>query len=622
MKAIFLIFFCFLFASLPVGAQVEFFNTYGRPSLDESFHSIFPSDEPGQMWVAGQTGTTGNDEIFLMVIDTLGNIIWSDTFGEPDINENITAFDRNPTNGNMAIGVRAKHHDTGETNGILYLFDKNGHVNSITADHDSYHFSQVTVLENGMAIALGYSKTSNDYARTFFSPQGEIIEKQRFLLNFPTCDCPQSIVAAQDGNYYTLENYRSDSQKNSVSLQRKNGTTGQTWYLQLNDLIGAENAFSSSVIQTQNGKEFIIYIEDLIAGKSFLLKVDTNQVVHWQVETSAFIGANHFYPYLFIDTNGLIGVLSGKGIETRDLSTGMLLHKDTSLNIKGRTAIFEGNSIFVAGETEKGDAYLGKFKKGDISLDQEFTFGIQGNGTEDFNPYHIYAGNSFYQFNNAYRDLLDRHDLLVRKIDGNSGSTTWEKDFTNNHSIIGHSLNYLSDGNILITTMTTTSKPPVFQDSILLLKLNAVNGNEIWRIKLPNESGREKMVSVATPDGGAILFFLGTVHPTDNPNSNLIDQFQSLKINAQGELIWRKWYDKTSYPDVQNIKLNGIQYANNGDILVYGSKSKTKGVLVRINAEDGDVIQSITLEDFDDPYNRWQVQSIQEDSNNNLLMLV
>jgi outer membrane protein assembly factor BamB len=210
-------------------------------------------------------------------------------------------------------------------------------------------------------------------------------------------------------------------------------------------------------------------------------------------------------------------------------------------------------------------------------------------------------------------------DIVLRKIEAATGEEVWVKNYGSPVSDRNQDILVLADGNLLLMAMQDN---PADTTRMLFLKINPANGDIIWESLQPNWGAQYTIRGAATPDGGAVVVFQGSIQHPAAPGGFASWQLQGLRLSPTGEVVWREWFEPTWSPVLTsgNSYIEDVVALQDGSILAMGLEEKSSGLVLRIDAENGSTIFATTLDSVASSNDRRAISTV-EAPNGDLLVL-
>jgi outer membrane protein assembly factor BamB len=622
-----------LFITSLTYAQIDWIQDYGIPNKHEYIKAIEPDTQNGHFWAVGITGSVGNDDFILMHLDTAFNVISIDTFGSPDHNEEILSFSRDPHTGTMWLGGYRKSHQNRLPQPLLFKFDANGRLEKEIFQNPSspsgygYH-STLALADGGVLTYLTSNSTTAPHLRKY-NANGEIVFiEQYFDANFnrPV----QSFAALRDGRFFTVRAYGLySSDYKRIELSFRTSDNKLIWKQEITSPTNNGKGLVTGLIIDSSDSTAVISHQDS-NNHRYITKIDRNGHQIWQVKTENLsVNGYSNQARQLVTGNNIIGILYEYGMELRQAETGMLLSvnnftedmPDWSRSIHDGVFSNSGNYIVVGSSTKREDAdgYLAMYNTADHLLINEKFIGIAGIFHDDSSP--ILAETNGFIFI-ANRIFPKEVEVILRKINKENGQLIWERQYESSGYGILEDLTTLPDGNLLLTLKENHSDDNII-DKIVLMKLSPVDGEIIWQKKYENLSAQYNIRTTALDDGGAVIFFQGSIPYLNGPFLTYFHhQLQALRISESGEELWRKTYLPAATPaesSAQTLYEDAL-LLKDGSVVVVGLRDKRAGMIIRINPENGENIFVTFLDSIASIDNR-SATSIQQSEDGDLIVM-
>ena len=613
-------------------AQIDYLKTYGLPNRNEHLIAIHPDAEPGQFWAAGLTSSVGQDDFLLLKLDSAGQVLWADTLGSPLHNENIFAFDRDPVTGAMWLAGNRILFGDRQREPVLIRLDGSGAVTAEIFEADSYNSNygmySVKALADGGAMAYQTDPgTSTPILRRYDAAGTKLWAEQFFDANV---NRPyQSFAELPDGRFFSIRPYGSSTGNNyRAEVSLRSATNNLIWKTDVQSPSGANITRAGSILYDPTDTSLIVFHWEN-QNKRFLTKIGTDMQVRWQVQTEPLQSSLFQYPWLFTGPGGTIGMLYEQGIELRNPETGALIQssdlsggsQDWGKSLRGAAFSPDGNIAAVGKTTAtaSSDGYFGLFDGTDFTVLEEAQIGTAGLNDYDDNPLLAATDGHIFLMSNADFGPANSWDIVLRKIEEATGEEVWVKNYGSSGSDRNQDILVLADGNLLLMARQDN---PADTTRMLFLKINPANGDVIWESLQPNWGAQYTIRGAATPDGGAIVVFQGSIPYPAAPGGFAHWQLQGLRLSPTGEVVWREWFEPTWSPVLTpgNAYIEKVIALQDGSMLAMGLEEKSSGFLLRIAAGNGSVLMATTLDSVES-FNDRRIISAVEAPNGDLLAL-
>ncbi|MCB0662598.1 MAG: T9SS type A sorting domain-containing protein [Saprospiraceae bacterium] len=588
------LFFLLAVPSLSV-AQVDWQQSFGKPNITESVIRIFPGEDNNQFWMAGQTGSVGQDDLFLMLVDSFGNTLWADTFGSPDHNELIVGFDRNPNSGTMWISANIHPFQERGYGHVYYGFDKNGlfQTNFSLPNNDASNILEA--LNDGGLLTM-FKVGSQNYTLQKFDKDGNLIFRD-YINPVDRQPGQQALESLPDGRFFvmTTEGYFRDTL--ITTLRFRNPDNSTIWEQQISSDIFTTFSFGGNLTFIEEDSTLLVHHFFTSNQPESLSKFDISGQKLWEVTTASSRYADYLRE-IQLNKSGLIGLVHNYRIEWRDLETGVLI--DTiqypEKSIEG--GCFGSNGHFYLVENLENDGLISKINLSDKTTSFEKRIGISGPDDTEVYPFLAETDGNLFLLNLVYNEGNAYQDLELRKLDLDSGNEIWKKTFGDTLRNFPEDLAKFNDGSILIASSARVwnhSQP----DSMHFLRINPLNGDILWQGKFENRGSTYNLKVATLPDNGFVALFQGVVPIPNNPNGVYGAQIQGIKVDGNGNQIWRKWFEPTwssnSIDSGQRL-INDVTLLDDGTVVVAGMEDYFAGLLLHINPSDGQLINAFQFD--------------------------
>jgi len=251
-----------------------------------------------------------------------------------------------------------------------------------------------------------------------------------------------------------------------------------------------------------------------------------------------------------------------------DFVNDMIQTSDGGFVIIGSTESF-GN-----GKTDLSDLWLIKVdSKGNKLWDQTYGGDKKEVGysiEETLDGGFIICGskNVSEEFGNGYSDMSN---IWLIKTDSD-GNMVWNKTFGDSKEDVGYSVTTTNDGGYILTGYSNPSDS--FTKNVFVLKTDNL-GNQIWFNNYHTGDGGGKGKKIINNNGDYTVF--------GNERSQFGNEtFLGLKINNEGDLIWKETYG-------DGILLDGSLVSGVGYVIC-GYHENSNSTVLKIISDDGDMV--------------------------------
>jgi len=488
-------------------------KTYGESGEDEAYSLI--QDYDGNYIVAGYTESkgAGEEDIWIIKLDSQGDILWDKTFGGSDNDEAWTIIQTN--DGGYAISGYTESKGAGESDAWIITLDSQGDIIwDKTFGGSSYDlaFSLIQTTDGGYAIA-GYTQSKgageSDAWILKLDSQGNKLWDKTF--GGSDNDEAWTIIQTNDGGY-AISGY----------TESKGAGEEDAWILKLDNqgnllwektFGGSDEDVAIYIIQTTDGGYAISgYTESKGAGESdaWILKLDKegnlneNSEAPESTEKSEMVTWDKTFGWSNED----------------DGAYSLIQTNDGGYAVAGWTYFRDVNYYDVG--VMKLDY------TGNIEWDQ--TFGGSGYDKaysiiQTTDGGYVIAGETSFR-------AAEEYDVFIIKLDS-QGDMIWVKTYGGSDSDKAESIIQTTDGGYAIAGYTE-SKGAGRLD-FWLIKLDS-QGNMIWD-KTYGGNGIDRAYSlIQTTDGG---YAVGGW--TESKGAGSSDAWV-IKIDNQGNIVWDKTY--------------------------------------------------------------------------------
>ncbi len=209
----------------------------------------------------------------------------------------------------------------------------------------------------------------------------------------------------------------------------------------------------------------------------------------------------------------------------------------------------------ISDNPDQYDVYLIKVNRGGNTVfERRFD---ESNGSSDYGYSIAVDGNGNYIVA-GYTDAYGTRDLLVIKVEPDSGNIIWKRTYGWGESDYARAVAVAPDGNYLIAGYTYS-----FNDNtadILLLKVDSADGDILWSRVLESPSMHYKATSMVLDPSGNI--FIGGY--LNNDDYSMVDGF-ILKLSPSGDSLWGLEWGGTGTDIVWDLILD-----SGGNVVVAG----------------------------------------------------
>jgi outer membrane protein assembly factor BamB len=586
--------FLFTFSSY-LNAQVDWQKSFGKPNITESVLRIFPGEGNNQFWIAGQTGSVGQDDLFLMLVDSFGNKIWADTFGSSDHNEQIVGFDRNPNSGTMWISANRHPFQEIEYGHVYYGFDKNG-VFQTSFSLPYYDASNILEALNDGGLLTMFKVGTQNYTLQKFDKDGNLIFRD-YIIPVDRQPGQQALESLPDGRFFvmTTEGYYRDTL--ITTLRFRNPDNSTIWNQQITSDKFATFSFGGNLKFVEEDSTILVHHFFTSNQPESISKFDLNGQKLWEVTTASTRYADYLRE-IQINQTGLIGLVHNYRIEWRDLQTGTLVDTIQYPEKRIEGGCFGSNGHFYLVENLENDGLFSKINLSDKTTTFEKRIGISGPDDSEVYPFLAETDGNLFLLNLVYNEGNAYQDLELRKLDLDSGNEIWKKTFRDTLRNFPEDLAKFDDGSLLIASYARVwnhTQP----DSIHFLRINPLNGDILWQGKFENRGAIYNLKVATLPDNGFIALFQGNVPIPSNPIAVYGAQIQGIKIDGNGNQIWRKWFEPTwssnSIETGQRL-INDVTLLDDGTVVAAGMEDYFAGLVLHINSSDGELINGFQFD--------------------------
>jgi hypothetical protein len=582
----------FLFLSFSSKAQINWVQKYGRPNLTEKLTAIYPDEIPNQFWIAGQTGSVGKDDLFLMLVDSIGDRIWADTFGSPLHNEGIWAFHRDAYSGKMWISSFRKGLNSSESYTTLYGFEKDGSRTTTIEVPVMEPTYTIIALSDGGVLALLLTDYSENHVFKY-TKEGDLVFDW-LIDNSARTFARNSIEALQDGRFFIIYNTGpSIGRYAHAFLSFRNRDNSIIWEKEITtDTITGQTRGRNIEFFEQDSS--IIITHGVNTSNNAISKFDINGQKVWEVPLDFEPRGNSRDIEMIKSEDNTFGLSYFGRSEIRDQQSGNLLKTIwyDDYQIEG-TCFAKGGRLASVGNLDED----GKYALTSIADNEtlyEKTIGTSGPPDEDSKAFIVESGNFIFLGSQVDNGNLQKLDFELRKIEKGTGTEVWTKTFGDTTSNILMDMIVLEDGSIMICTRVDeelANQP----DIISFYKINPQDGSLIWRNELDNPRSVYSINMVALKDTGFVTTYLGTYIDPNDPDTRFSSQLLGNKFDKDGNKVWFQWYpdnwaNNGNSPSGRGLR--DLQCLDDQTIVGVSEEDGYAGLMLHFNSNDGSLINA------------------------------
>ncbi len=211
--------------------------------------------------------------------------------------------------------------------------------------------------------------------------------------------------------------------------------------------------------------------------------------------------------------------------------------------------------------------------------------------------HYILAGYS-QSFDHDVSDNNGDFDYWVLKIDID-GNLLWEKNFGGSLSDFGFDINPTSDGGYLMVGSTISQNGDVNDNNgfydYWIVKMDA-DGKLLWERNYGGTQEERAYAIEVFPDDGAVITGTSNSSDGDVDSNNGNYDFWTIRINADGDLLW-----ENSYGGISEDRAYDVVVLSDGTLLTAGVSSSNSGDVgnnfgsqdawvVKLDAADGNLV--------------------------------
>ncbi|MCB0524862.1 MAG: hypothetical protein H6576_07720 [Lewinellaceae bacterium] len=580
--------------------QIDWQKTYGLPNLNESLNFVYPADEPGYFWAAGTTSAVGQDDWFIAKLDSIGNVVWADTLGSQMHNERLWCFHREPATGNMWLSGSRENFEGTENRGVLIKLSPDGATEfekvSTQTVHEVTGYVSVAGLPDGGAAAILHVGAYGSGFLQRLDANGNEMFSEAMSSAGTYSSFPQMIAPLPDGRFYVLHNSgnpNSNSALAEISLRTSSGSVIWRKIVMAPTEIGKTQV--QNILADKNDGSVYALTRQRFSNAWYLNKISTAGDSLWSAKPGFAYGDFRLKPgpdeTMAIVTSRsieLLNPITGTQTILRDFSEAIFYWDrriyDAEFLPNGRGVVV--GQLFSMGSN---DGYWIFFEKGSMAVLDEAIVGSVGPQGDDLNPHITETDGSLYLASN-----FESHDTLsletmLRKIDPADGAEIWSTFYSGPKRDIIAEILQTSDGNLLLVIDARDENSGMYEDELIIRKINPVDGAVIWETHAPNRSLQANSVAAATDDGGAVIIYHGSV-PDPTSGGFFGNQGKALRISSDGDILWQSWIEPvwSSVISTGQRFIQDILALQDGDFMAVGMEDEYSGVVIRINGVTGE----------------------------------
>jgi len=178
---------------LDSNGEIIWEQQYGSPYYREASNTIIETSDNGFV-ISGEVKKQINDpfidEFYFFKIDSLGNVIWSNTFGENDFSNHISASMEDEDGNLIFVGNNDNYDwDNHIVKGIIIKISPTGEVlfyREINNSNSMNLIKEITSTSDGDYLLSGYTTSADTTFNPFLlkiNPAGEVIYTKKLSLN-------------------------------------------------------------------------------------------------------------------------------------------------------------------------------------------------------------------------------------------------------------------------------------------------------------------------------------------------------------------------------------------------------------------------------------------------------
>lgn len=565
-------------------AQTDWQKWYGEPNRQETLIAAEPGADDTHFWAAGTIANGTHDDFWLVRCNPQGEIIWSDTLGNPDRNEQLLDFSRNQATGEMWLIGESRPSSAWinkqiflqklDANGQL-IFEKTGLFGLL--EDDRLHLSIKTV---GDGLLVFHQQTG---ILRRLDALGEVAWERSFTPHDAYFN-QQNLAVLPDGGCFFTEYLKTSPARCALHRLAADGQT--LWQTLLvvspNPMYGSQSW--SVVADLADTSVFVAVragsargIQKFAADGQLLWKSD----LPFEPYQNDFVG-----PWLLqIPAKNRIALFSNHAYQVLDDQTGAFVasednyfpfQKPEYIYLNDGVSFADG-TFAVVGITGKNaygyDGYSAKMSVGDFQILQENAFGNPSPNDTDYESRVEMAADGGYFLANLTYFEASKTGIMLRKI-STDGAEIWKKGFVGSEDYWGFEMRRADDGNLFLMGHS--------EDSIDVIKLNP-DGVLLWQRNF-TINGTFATFSTSAPlkNGGIIVF-----HPNRifQPSKRF---WEARAFDENGNQIWvKRLFEGQIDDDLLQWGIDNAVDLGDGTLAAIGNKSGPNGLVVRLNLATG-----------------------------------
>ncbi|MCO6484751.1 MAG: PQQ-binding-like beta-propeller repeat protein [Saprospiraceae bacterium] len=583
-------------------AQIAWQRSYGLPNIDEALQFVYPAEEPGYFWAAGITSSFGQDDWLVVKLDTNGLVVWADTIGDPNQNEYLWSFHREPATGEMWLAGSKTNFSNTITYGTFVklaadgsqLFD--GYTG--TSVHETSGYVSVAGMPDGGAVLLLHQQPKGLGQLQRINANGSFVYVENLPNSGTVSNYSQLVAPLSDGRFYFFRNVGSPNDGTAeaqLSLRDTDGTPIWTRSVYVNNGEGITTMRNMAAHAT-DGFVYVLARQQGNSNTTYLMKYDP-----WGNQIWSAIPVSSQDARVKIMSDTTVAVIHPRGIDVRDAVTGnKVLQRDFSGNnlywdhrLYDADFLHDGRGVFVGESLSKGsrDGYFGFFGtvSDQMALLVEAYVGTIGPDGEDDSPHVAGAGGHLFLASHFATGDTSGIDIQLRRIDPADGAEEWTRTLSAPKQDYVGTMTPASDGTLLLVSDTrrvTYDMPDT--EEVVIRKLDPGDGTVMWETRVPNPEGHYLARAVATADGGAVVLYHGDA--PDPAGDTLGLQYKALRVSATGNILWQSRIEPTwsSAMVTDQRSVEEVIALQDGHFLAVGMEDERTGLVVGIDGATGE----------------------------------
>ncbi|WP_020569331.1 outer membrane protein assembly factor BamB family protein [Neolewinella persica] len=564
-------------------AQTDWKKWYGEPNQQEILIAAEPGADSTNFWAAGTIANGFHDDFWLVRFNPQGEIIWSDTLGNPDRNERLSDFSRNTTTGEMWLaGDSRPGSDWKNRQVFLQKLDANGQLIFERTGlfgfigNGEIHLN-IKAVGNGVLI---FHQETGILRR--LDALGEVVWERTFSTSANPVN-RQNVEALPDGGCFFIENLNNPDRCVLYRLDAEGQTNWQTTLEFPTDLTSGSHGTSLAV----DAADTSVYVAARSGSYDGMQKFAADGQLVWETVLPFPAVQNGFLDswLLQIPANNQIALFSNHAYQVLDNQTGAFITGEDNFSpsqssqfvLLNDGVLFPDGTFTVVGTTSENwysyDGYSAQRSADDFQILQENTFGSPSPNDTDYLAWvETAADGDSYLANITYFEGR-KTGIVLRKISPD-GAEIWKKAFTGTRGYWNLEMRSADDGNLFLMGHSS--------DSISVKKLNP-DGDLLWQRDF-RCIGNIATQSLSAPlqNGGVVVFSpFATFRP-------IVRYWEVRGFAADGNEMWKRriFEDQINDSGLQWRPLSTVDLGD-GTVAAVGRKDATEGLLVRLDLLTG-----------------------------------